>query len=48
MRLKLRKTKSGTYYVPSLSFLELKRLASKQRRTWELTRDGQSIILTAY
>lgn len=48
MRLKLRKTNSGTYYVPSLSLLELKRLASLRNRKWSLSKDGLSIILEGH
>jgi hypothetical protein len=47
MRLKIRKTKSGTYYIPSLSIRELKRLAKKDRRRWELSKDGKNIYLDA-
>jgi len=45
MRLKIRKTKSGTYYIPSLSIKELKRLAEKEKRRWYLSKDGKNIYL---
>ena len=47
MRLKIRKSKSGTYYVPSLSIKDLRKLSKKNRRRWELTKDEKSIILEA-
>ena len=47
MRLKIRKAKSGTYYVPSLSIKDLRLLSKMNRRRWELTKDEKSIILEA-
>jgi len=47
MRLKIRKAKSGTYYVPSLSIKDLRLLSKMNRRRWELTKDEQNIILEA-
>jgi hypothetical protein len=47
MRLKIRKTKSGTYYIPSLSIKELRRLSKMNKRKWELSKDGKNIYLDA-
>ena len=45
MRLKIRKTKSGTYYIPSLSIRELRELSKKQRRRWSLSKDEKSLFI---
>jgi len=47
MRLKIRKAKSGTYYVPSLSIKELRVLSKKKTRRWELSKDEKNIYLEA-
>ena len=47
MRLKIRKTKSGTYYIPSISTRELNKLAEKPRRRWSLSKDGENLYLEA-
>ena len=45
MRLKIRKTKSGTYYIPSLSIKELRTLSKKQKRRWTLSKNEQNLII---
>ena len=45
MRLKIRKTKSGTYYIPSLSIKQLQKLSKKQKRRWTLSKNGENLIL---
>ena len=47
MRLKIRKTKSGTYYIPSISIRELNKLAEKPRRRWSLSKDRENLYLEA-
>ena len=47
MRLKIRKTKSGTYYIPSISIRELRKLAEKNRRKWNLSKDEENLYLEA-
>ena len=47
LRLKIRKTKSGTYYVSSISIKHLRELASKPRRRWNLSKDEKNIYLEA-
>ncbi len=49
MRLKISKTKGGTYQIRSLSIKQLRELEERHkaknfRRTWELSLDGRSII----
>ena len=48
MRLKLRQTKSKTWYIPSLSHKELMELANHKNRKWSLSQDGLNIILEGY
>ena len=45
MRLKIRKTKSGTYYIPSLSIKQLQKLSKKQKRRWTLSKNGENLII---
>ena len=47
MRLKIRKTKSGTYYIPSISIRELRDLSKKNKRRWSLSNDEKNIYLEA-
>jgi len=47
LRLKIRKSKNGTYYVPSLSIRKLRSLAQakKGKRRWFLSKDEGSLYL---
>lgn len=50
LRLDIRKTGSGTYYIPSLSMKSLKALDEKHKRCsfprkWRLSSDGSALIL---
>ena len=45
MRLKIRKTKSGTYYIPSISIKELRNLSNKKKKRWTLSKDEKNIYL---
>lgn len=50
LRLNIKKTGSGTYYVPSLSVRDLKALDEKHKRChfprkWRLVLDGSALIL---
>lgn len=45
LRLRIRKSKNGTYYVPSLSMKTLKLLSKEGRRRWFLSKDGESLYL---
>jgi len=50
LRLDIKKTGSGTSYVPSLSMKSLKALDEKHKRCsfprkWRLTLDGSALIL---
>jgi len=47
MRLKIRKTPSGTYYIPSLSIKLLRDMSTKQKRRWTLSKDQQNLPLEA-
>lgn len=47
MRLKIRKTASGTYYIPSLSIKQLKAMSTNQKRRWTLSKDQQNLYLEA-
>ena len=47
IRLKIRKTESGTYYIPSLSSKKLKELSKKNKRRWSLSKNGENLILEA-
>ncbi len=47
MRLKIRKTESGTYYIPSLSIRKLRELTKLNRKRWSLSKDGKNIYLEA-
>ena len=42
IRLKIRKTKSGTYYIPSLSIKQLQKLSKKHKRRWALSKNGEN------
>lgn len=44
MRLKIRKTASGTYYIPSLSIKQLRKLTKKQKRHWTLSKNNKKKI----
>ena len=45
MRLKIRKTKSGTYYIPSLSIKQINKLAKKYKRRWSLQENKSGLYL---
>ena len=45
LRLKIGKTASGTYYIPSLSIKKLRELSKQHKRRWSLSNDGETIIL---
>jgi len=47
VRVKIRKTKSGTYYIPSLSIKELRKLAKKGKKKWYLSKDQKNLYLDA-
>jgi len=47
MRLKIRKTHRGTYYIPSLSIKQLRDMSTKQKRRWTLSKDQQNLYLEA-
>ena len=47
MRLKIRKTASGTYYIPSLSIKQLRDMSTKQKRRWTLNKDQKNLYLEA-
>jgi len=47
MRLKIRKTASGTYYIPSISIKKLRDMSTKQKRRWTLSKDQRNLILEA-
>jgi hypothetical protein len=47
IRLKIRKTKSGTYYIPSISIRELRKLSKQNRKRWSVSGDGLNIYLDA-
>jgi len=45
MRLKIRKSKNGTYYVPSLSIKKLRLLDKKGRHRWFLSKDQENLYI---
>lgn len=45
LRLKIRKSKNGTYYIPSLSIKKLRFLEKKGRHRWTLSEDQMNIYL---
>jgi chorismate-pyruvate lyase len=45
MRLKIRKTASGTYYIPSLSIKQLRALSKTYKRRWRISKNEQTLIL---
>ncbi len=47
MRAKIRKTRSGTYYIPSISMKQLKDMSTKQKRRWTLSKNQKNIYLEA-
>jgi hypothetical protein len=48
MRLKITKKASGTYAIESLSIKQLKKLNElKNKRRWELSKNGLNLYLTA-
>ena len=47
MRLKIRKTSSGTYYIPSISIRKLRELSKLNRKRWTVSKDGLNIYLEA-
>jgi len=47
MRLKIRKTSSGTYYITSLSIKQLRDMSTKQKRRWTLSKDQRNLYLEA-
>jgi len=47
MKLKIRKTASGTYYMPSISIKQLRDMSTKQKRRWTLSKDQKNIYLEA-
>jgi hypothetical protein len=47
MRLKIRKTASGTYYIPSISIKQLRDMSTNQKRRWTLSKDQRNLYLEA-
>ena len=47
LKLRIKKSKSGTYYVPSLSMKVLRLISKKKIRAWELSEDEKYIYLYA-
>jgi hypothetical protein len=48
IRLKISKTSSGTYYIPSLSIKLLKKHSGSNKKTsWSLNEDGTELILAS-
>lgn len=45
LRLKIRKSKNGTYHVASLSMRKLRLLNKKGRHRWTLSKDQMNIYL---
>lgn len=45
LRLKIRKTKSGTYYIPSLSIKQLRTLSKTHKRRWRITKNEKTLVL---
>jgi hypothetical protein len=45
LRLKIRKSRNGTYYVPSLSIKMLKQLDKKGKHRWFLSKDQENLYL---
>jgi|GEM_PF-2237171 len=45
LRLKIDKTQSGTYYIPSLSIKKLRTLSKAYKRRWRLTKNGKTLVL---
>jgi hypothetical protein len=45
LRLKIRKTASGTYYIPSLSKKQLRTLSKTYKRRWKISKNEQTLIL---
>ena len=45
LRLKIGKTASGTYYIPSLSIKKLRGLSKQHKRRWSLSNDGETLII---
>ena len=43
--LKISKTASGTYYIPSLSIKKLKQLSTCYLRRWRISKNGKTLIL---
>ena len=47
IRLKIRKTASGTYYIPSISIRQLRELSKLNRKRWSLSKDGLNLLIEA-
>ena len=48
MRLKITKKESGTYAIESISMKQLRKLNElKNKRRWEINKNGMNIYLTA-
>jgi hypothetical protein len=45
LRLKIRKSKNGTYYIPGLSMKRLKLLDKKGRHRWFLSKDHENLYI---
>jgi hypothetical protein len=45
IRLKIRKSANGTYYIPSLSMRLLRKHSISQKSSWSLSGDGMELIL---
>jgi len=45
MRLKIRKTSIGTYYIPSLSIKQLRTPSKTHKRRWRITKNEKTLIL---
>ena len=45
LRLRIRKSKNGTYYVPSLSMKTLRQLDKEGRHRWFLSKDQLNLYI---
>jgi len=45
LRLKIRKSKNGTYYIPSLSIKKLKFLDKEGKHRWFLSKDQENLYI---
>ena len=47
LRVKIRKTMSGTYYIPSISMKKLRDMSTKNKKRWTLSKDEKNLYLEA-